>query len=160
MVRFAMQPDSSGCGPTAILNLMKWVGLRYSLRHDYRRLFEGCETDSNGTTIHKFDRVLKDEVRHLMTSRLRRRPTLKMIDDWLKVPERAVILLYYYNKHDGHYTLLTERLKNGKTFVAINDEHQKSVSKLSRENLKKKIRIRRREKYDVPVAWFIKLKLD
>lgn len=154
--RFARQPHDYSCGPTAILNAMKWVGIPASLRCDYNTLVDLCEAEPNGTAIPAFDRVLRENVESHAFVRRKYRPTLREVEKWIKDPACIVALCYWHDNSydsDGHYMLMTEVSNDGKEFNCINDG--KTSMFRDREKIKMYLRNRRRAKNKLPVAWFI-----
>lgn len=157
--RFAKQPHDYSCGPTAILNTMKWVGYPATIKYEYTDLVEMCDADPDGTDIPVFDRVLREHVGQNAWIKRRYRPKFSDVERWIKDPTQIVILCYWHTPSedsDGHYMILTEGVDNGAFFQAVNDGL--SVMLRDRERIKRYIRNRSRASWKLPVAWFIRAK--
>lgn len=64
--RWAFQPDDYSCGPTMIINALKWVGT-YSYRGNIKEISNRLECSSNGSFINQS--VLRDLLGHKYTVR-------------------------------------------------------------------------------------------
>ncbi len=154
MIRYIKQPDNVGCGPTAILNTMKWAGMPYTIVKDYYRLFLECRSD-DGTLPTLFDYALREESRGILSVKKKHKPTAHQIKSWLEHPKQSVVILYWHKTHDGgHYALVTEKVDE--RYIIVNDIKTKEIINL--DKIEKKIKVRRYAKSHVPTAWFLKIK--
>ena len=157
--RFAKQPHYYSCGPTAILNAMKWVGYPAAIKYEYADLVDICNADPNGTNIPVFDRVLREHVGRSAWIKRRYRPKFSDVERWIKDPIQIVILCYWHTSSDysdGHYMILTEGILDGAFFHVVNDGL--SVMLRDRERIKRYVRNRSRASWKLPIAWFIRAK--
>ena len=158
-MRFIRQPTSISCGPTAVLNVLKWAGIEANLSH-FPLLEFSCQTvdfsdpnnfEKNGTTDHDFDRVLRYVTKAFLKVRRNKRPSFKKIIEHLYTGES--IVLSYRWEEDGqfgdHFCFLAG-MKNG-LIVCVNDHnaHDKNP------NLRRKTTIKQWLKKGLPYAWFL-----
>lgn len=156
-VRYIRQPDSYGCGPTAIINALKWAGFRATLKKHYRSLVVRCKAkdpdghEFSGTTPKNFQNALKYTGRNLLKIKHLTHPSLKEISQELNNGKAVVILHFNQNDHgSSHYTLLIGKL--GKDFIAVNAFHGcKTVAQIS----DKIIKTWTRRKENMPMAWVL-----
>lgn len=154
-IRYIKQPDNYGCGPTAILNTLKWAGYRVTLKKHYRALVIKCRSkdpDGNefsGTTVYDFENVLKYVGQKIFDIKFLLRPKIKRIKKELK-KGNAVILLHLNPDHTSHYTLIISN--EGNNFVAVNAfKDSSTVATVSLEILEFWTK---KSKY-MPLAWVI-----
>lgn len=58
MIKFIKQPDLSGCGPTAIVNVGKIFEKKWTLKK-YHQIRSRCKTDREGTSPEQVCKILK-----------------------------------------------------------------------------------------------------
>jgi hypothetical protein len=167
MIRYARQPTKSSCGPTAIINAIKWAGYKCSIKSHHTFLSRLCNTNAeDGTEALDFSRALKKLVvgpgpTHNISIWTRHSPKAKDIVKCIKENDCAAIILYYFkspnksNNVEGHYTLLTDVSIQGE-ITCINDVLDKTVSSISMNDLRSKLSLFRSNKEDHPQVWFIK----
>lgn len=82
-MRFVKQRNGYTCGPIALLNLGKALGLPWTYKSHFKQLVEACQTDKDGTI-----RSLLQRVMHQLFSDYRIvkvcRPTLATIEELVK----------------------------------------------------------------------------
>lgn len=133
--RYARQRDTFSCGPTAIVNAIKWAGYSCPAR-EFKKIFKkrtGC-TRLRGTDPWILEQTLK-RVPELSIQYVLNVPNLRDIDEELK--KGRSVLLRYFHSHGGHYTLIVGRTK--KFYVVVNDSPKKAISYRSRKKMKKLI---------------------
>jgi len=106
MTRYIRQQDEYSCGPHAIINAMKWLGMPATAA-DLPRLKEECHTTVGGGT---WPKDLNIAIRkNIPRVRWIIGPSLPQLDHYLS-QGRAVILGYSYQQDDGvedaHFTLV------------------------------------------------------
>lgn len=127
MARYVKQRDKYSCGPAAIMNVLKWAGVKFSYREKIEVLQEVCGCKPGRGTMHQnFDQALRWavwEVEDALRIRRVRRPKLCQIEKHLKMGG-AVVLNYAWER-DGegsrHYALLIKVSPSGKSFWTVND---------------------------------------
>lgn len=168
MVRYATQPDLWGCGPTAILNVLKWCGSPATLKKDYERLKGAVKWESDcGCTHPDFDKCLREEGRNLFAIRGVSYPTIGGIETHLRKKNCAVVISsIWQNKKTGeevqHVALLIGVSESGKSFTVVNIVKGKTIKLIRRATLLKSLRKRIRDSSayaellaPVPFAWFL-----
>lgn len=141
MIRYCKQQDNFSCGPVAIINAMKWRGMKASMDTHLGVLKKLCGTDKNGTYPDDMGRVLKKfvpGVEHIEA------PPINLVDKYLDLG-KAFIISYAYVKsggeEEGHFAMCIGRTKNH--YIMVNDTYHRNgdmkstISKRSRENMKK-----------------------
>jgi len=118
MTRYLKQRNDFSCGPTTIINAMRWLGIKTS-RNDLRLITKECKTSKDGTWPEDFERVLEKYIpRNMYIDDL----SFMYLNHYLAF-NRAVILSYSYTPddgiEDGHYTLCIGN-KNEK-YIMVND---------------------------------------
>lgn len=136
-MRYAMQNRSYNCGPTVLLNALKWAGYPVSNKKHIKKLEKMvcCNAVTEGTwCIHvQMGLIELDELDIVGVLHL---PRLKDIDRELD-KGRAVVLRYFHEQC-GHFVLITERTK--KYYTVINDSRKKAVSRKSRKRMSKMLK--------------------
>jgi hypothetical protein len=164
-MRYLRQPDRYSCGPTAIINAMKWAGLDATSRDYLPYLQFSCRTidlqnptdaDLNGTMDHDFDRVLRYVGKDVFKIKRRRSPSLPEIIRHLK-RGGAVALSYFWQEsgQEGLHFCFISGMDRG-SFVCVNDHdapNTATIRKRSRKTLKKWLR----KAHDCPTVWFLSL---
>ncbi len=136
MTRYAKQRDSYSCGPTALLNALKWAGKDVSCK-DMPRLKAVCHTEYTpghtlGTWPTKMSSALRYEGREWFSCKHVINPKLRIIDKHLK-DDGSIIMSYFWKlspeykrfwdwgwKYVGHYIFIDHISASGKTFRVIN----------------------------------------
>jgi len=113
MIRYTKQRDRHSCGPTAILNAMKWSGAKLSYRSYIDKLSWLCRRyNRKGIGNSEIDSALRfaGNLRRCdFAVRSVRRPTLAQIEEHL-LGQGAVVLTYLWkgdNKAGRHVALVT-----------------------------------------------------
>lgn len=107
MARYAKQIDHFSCGPTAVINAIKWTGAPVSYRTMRKTVIEACQTQKDGTDPFELDRGVQEIF-----------PSYGIIYRHLRGSCRgfprhvrrggAVIIRFKWPRHDvGHYVLIT-----------------------------------------------------
>lgn len=168
MVRYAQSRSKSDCGPIALLNALKWAGIRCILRRDYKKIFSKtrCNQDGmeSGTFRKNFDAALRYFARGKFSVMRRFWRGIAVMEEFLRDPNHAVITLFIEidaetKKRDvPHLMLITEVSKTGKAFLCVNpiDRNKAAAEWKSR----KKIIDDHRPCMDpyghpTPVLWFL-----
>lgn len=159
---YATQHDYYSCGPVAILNALKWVGVRATMKNMHSELCNMCYTskgDYGGTFPQEIDRVLRIYSRFHDFKVLRlRKIGIKRVTELLLHPNQSIILNYY-----RHYSFWPTT--DGKWYFGINDHRGDShrmirVSAMPRNEFRKYLRKShpdwRPNCYYYPQIWMIK----
>jgi hypothetical protein len=161
-MEYIVQDDAYSCGPTAIINSLKWAGIGVTKEHlDLFRF--SCRTidpefpndwDSNGTTDYDLDRVLRYAGKGKFKVRKRSRPSLPMLIRHLQ-KGGAVVIAYYWKEgsESGHHFAFISGMKKG-CFEVVNDHSGKGAGTLRRPSTLRKWLKRRDES---PICWFIEM---
>jgi hypothetical protein len=164
LAKYIRQPDSYSCGPTAILNALKWAGLDVTLQ-EFPLLQFSCRTvdpDSNdiedhGTLDHDFDRVLRWSGKKVLKVRRRKNPSFK--DIYIHVKSGGAICLGYFwreKKQGGEHFCFISGMRRG-LFHVVNDHTILDFSN-SNDRLRTSKTIKNWMKIktdDCPIAWFL-----
>lgn len=161
-MRYVKQPDSYSCGPTAILNAMKWAGIDATSRNHLPYLQFSCRTidletpddsENHGTLDSDFDRVLRYVGRGIFRVQKKKRPTVELLRRRLKNGE-AIALVYYWEQgaQTGEHFCFIAGLWHG-LFVCINDHGAPTIMLRRASTIKEWLK-----KYeDRPTAWFLSM---
>jgi predicted secreted Zn-dependent protease len=118
MPRYAQQIGRTSCGPTAIANVLKWVGVKLNYKRDRRQLMKDCCcTSLYGTSFARFNYVLRHYAEQVgFTVRRKYKPKLADIDRHLKCGGIAAIC--YEHQYGRHYALIVAG--DGKRYDMVN----------------------------------------
>lgn len=144
------QIGHNGCGPIAILNVLKWAGVPTSYRKHYPKVAQMCEC-IEGTQRSTFEKTLKSLAKGLFSVTAIRGPTLKEFYNMVDCGAAAVLL--YHNGWCGHFCFIPE--VQGKKFICINDDLKKTVCRRSIKEMKRYFRFAYEEGVYFPKVWFI-----
>lgn len=158
MARYVKQPNQYSCGPTAILNALKWAGLDVTLQHhpllEFSCRAEDSDDDEFGILDHDFDRVLRWAGKNVFTVRRSKTPTLEVIREHLKNGGSVCLGYSWTEELGGHYAFIAG-LDRG-LFMVINDhifDKKRRTAKTIQKWLSNKTS-------DAPIAWFLTRKKD
>ncbi len=164
-VRYVKQRDHYSCGPVAIMNVLKWVGVRFNYQERIKVLQEACDcVPTRGTRHAAFDRALRHVVGLLPVDvRVRRvhRPKLSQIEEHLL--SGGIVVLNYRWKTDEegfsrHFVLLTKVSGNGKYFLTANDSTGGPAARVINRATLKKFNLRFQRPDPHYKAWFVSVK--
>lgn len=164
-MRYARQPDKYSCGPTAILNALKWAGEDVSTKEHLPFLQFGCRTidlehphdiDLNGTTDDDFDRVLRYVAKGMFRIRkVNHRSVAKMKAHLAR--GGAICFSYYWAEdgQSGHHFAFIEKLDRGQ-FVIVNDHNAQNEDTVT---IRTSTTLRRwlKKHKESPCVWFLTL---
>lgn len=161
-MRYVRQPDKYSCGPTAIINAVKWAGKKMSLSN-HKKLVKECHTTYEmGTHEIDFSASLKKNLKKIASIKFRKKALYKDVISHLN-NDSAIILLYWkkmqgYTKKnqniEAHYTLVF--LNENKETVYINDSLELTSMILPKSTLRKRLIFMKNDKVNFPCVWFIK----
>lgn len=126
-IRYVSQRDSYSCGPIAIINTLKFLGINITYKAlPYIRMLCNCKINY-GTDEEDIENVLK-----MFGIRFKgiHHPTLKEIDKHIECGG-AILLNYSFGIDIGHYTLCIGRNKTN--YFLVNDMEGKTVSDCHRK---------------------------
>lgn len=161
-MRYVIQPDKISCGPTAIINALKWAGVPTSLQ-DLPKIQFSCKTvnpvdptnvEAAGTYDHDFDRTLRYAGAPVFTVKKKSRPSFKSVKDHL-AGGGAICIGYWWmeeGEENAHFAFI-EGLK-GSRWIVVNDHAStKEPTKLRNEKTVRKWLTTR--KNGCPAVWFL-----
>lgn len=153
MVRYCMQQHLATCGPTAIVNTLKWLGRKATYRSLMPRLCRAKGfTHGYGINSFYFDQLLRKHVRKV---RMRHCPRIGEIREQLWAGH-CVILLYVVNAEWGHYINVIDCSSSGKTFTIVNGFSDCStVCKIRAKKMRWMLRHCGKHGMHYPKAWYI-----
>jgi hypothetical protein len=122
--RWIGQRNGSGCGPVAILNLLKWLGEPIAYAENYPYYSKKMKTSRYGTELRDFVRVLYG-INGIKISP-RNVPDIGVIEEALDNGKAVIMKSAYFNGKDleGHYFLVTQKTEKSFFCVNINRKHQ------------------------------------
>lgn len=138
-MRYVKQRDSYSCGPIALLNILKWSGLRKTYK-DLPILQKECKCN-NGTWPEDLQKAVKKYSN--LKSFSRRKPSILKIDQHLKRHGAVILVCYWSDEWDeeieGHFITIVGC--KDKEYVCLNSHITKTaISYISREELKNMIK--------------------
>lgn len=162
MTRYVRQIRTNSCGPTAIINCVKWAGYRCTIREYHTLISELCECSKDGAPVKRFGLILRMMMGDEFSVWYRRGPTLDVVIKHLRKPNRSIVLAYYYPdvvdgqvvQISGHYTFVF--IDDAGIIRCVNDTG-KTVDVLKRSELR--ARLERRSLFDVDAkadVWFVR----
>lgn len=164
MPRYLKQYDDYSCGPTAILNALKWAGRSVAYRTHYKRAAKGCRVTEGdykdrGTLSIDFDRTIRMLGKKYFSVRKVRSCTIQQLADHLENGGAAVLAhleedLYAGQKSiEGHFSFWFA--SDGLTFTGANDGGPGATITRSREEIVRKIRKRKYAGDNYPEVWLL-----
>ena len=160
-MRYIRQPDEISCGPTAILNALKWGGMPVT-HDDLPKIQFACktvnaydpfDTENAGTYDHDFDRTLRYAGAPLFDVKRKNSFSFKSVKEHL-LSGGAVCIGYYWveNGKEGAHFAFIEKIEKG-YWVTINDHSSSSAVKRRVEKTVRKWLTSR--KMGCPSVWFL-----
>lgn len=123
-MRYMKQRDNYSCGPVAIMNVLKWAGLKFSYGEKIDYISKLCKCKAPGGSYHNhFDKALRNVTDGLLKIQKIKRPKLAQIEEHLKTGG-VVIINYAWKKIDKkgrHYALIADINKSELSMLLIND---------------------------------------
>lgn len=164
MPRYLKQYDNYSCGPTAILNALKWAGVAASYRTHYKRVAKGCkvaegEYKDRGTLSSDLDRTVRALGKAHFTVRKVRSCTIQQLDEHLQNGGAAILAhleeeLYAGQKDiEGHFSFWFH--SDGKSFTGANDGGPDATIVRTRKEMVSKIRKRKHGSDLYPEVWLL-----
>lgn len=163
-MRYIRQPDEISCGPTAILNALKWAGLPVT-HDDLPKIQFACktanaidpnDTENAGTYDHDFDRTLRYAGAPAFKVKRKSNFSFKSVKDHL-LAGGAVCIGYYWEEkgQEGAHFAIIERIEGG-YWITVNDHLSKTAVKRRKEaTVRKWLTLK---KNGCPSVWFLTLK--
>lgn len=102
-MRYLKQQDRFRCGPVALLNALKWQGLRVS-SSGLGDLCELVQCRDSGTYVNRFHRVAKQ-----LGYRWMQHPNVRKIDKALKTGNAVLMFRAGKGQANGHFSLVIDR---------------------------------------------------
>lgn len=148
-IRYVKQRDSYSCGPVAIINILKWLGVEkvtYKLL-PFAQIICNCSTD--GT--HDID--IEKAMKYLEITKKRKiSPSIKEVDKHL-ISGGIILISYVTIFDDGHFSLCVGKHdgKHGPYYRVINSEFGGN-DLIYRKDI---IKMLHRSKLEKSWTWFI-----
>jgi len=154
MIRYTKQNDKYSCGPTAIINVLKWAGYSVPYR-EYKKEFNNrCSCGPRtGTAPWHLDFALNN-TKEVAVKRMMNNPTLSDLNFQLR-KDRAVIIRFGH-PGGGHYALCIK--ETNKFYLTVNYfKNGKAVRYVSKRKMRNDLkRSRLRIGYrDYSVMWAV-----
>ena len=128
MPRYVNQPELYACGPTVVINALKWAGAPATLKHDFSDIAEMCEYDPDeGST----DKAIDETLRFLLCGYAKvRKPRYASVRDIRKHVEKggACVVTISDWVDMCHVFLVTGH--TGKLYVTHNYNHHRNTTLL------------------------------
>jgi hypothetical protein len=166
MPRYLKQYDDYSCGPTAILNALKWAGASVSYRSHYKRVAKYCKVaegdlKDRGTLSPDLDRTLRTLGRRYLTVRKVRSCTIQQLADHLQNGGAAILahvegegtLYAGQDEAEGHFSFWFD--SDGLTFTGANDGGDSATIVRSRKEMIHKIKKRKHAGAMYPEVWLL-----
>lgn len=143
MARYCKQYTNTDCGPTAVLNALKWAGYGLTQKKGYKRLRKKCEWSKGSPT---YLSVLKEVLKGYkkVSVKQKKSPTLESLDSLIDTG-KSFILLYTYKdgkKDSGHFVFGFG--KDTRHYLVHNDTMKNPKKRLTRKKMNKYLRRRTR----------------
>jgi peptidase C39-like protein len=124
-MKYIKQPDNYSCGPTAVINILKWLGKSASLA-DLPKIKRLCGTDITGTHDTYLTLGLVKSIRGIGTWE-GAAPNIRNLRSHLKSGGAAIIGYFYYirGEEHGHYVVCIKYTRAG-NYVLLNEADHKS----------------------------------
>ena len=158
-MRYLSQHDQYSCGPVALMNILRWIGLDIHYRNEIEWFQEitHCREDGilMGTTFGDMTRALK-KFKNLLTYHYLKHP--KMLDLILNLALGRVVILSYRIQPKckraipGHYIVIIE--KKGEKYLCLNTFNGKAKRWIPEKEVERFFEISRQ----YPVMWVINKK--
>jgi len=158
-IRYVKQRRKNLCGPTAILNLMKWIGAQVSWEKDIGMCMSLCNDDV--ATRGMWSWIMDNALKHFPLFKVKKvlhMPKLKEIDEHID-SGRALVMAYLHKggrAQNGHFMLCVGR--TNKYYEVVNGKVRgKALSRISRKTMRKRLTTKRVEAgaFFYPVAWSV-----
>jgi len=124
-IRWISQKNNFSCGPIAILNLLKWIGLSISYKRNYEKLFKSCKCTWKGTHQHVFQKCL-DKINGVVICP-KNLPTIESIEAAIQLGQIVIMKSSYVMEKtvEGHFFIISEMTED--KFFCINIGDQSSL---------------------------------
>lgn len=143
MIRYVKQNDESSCGPVALINTLKWLGLEVSYKsfiHIARHLCKWEDArcrDGGGTEDENLQKALDY---FNINYKVATQPSLKRLNNHLDSGGAAII--GYFNIYSvpgfkmksGHFTLCISR--TSRTYTMVNDRPNNTITKRYKDTMR------------------------
>jgi hypothetical protein len=124
-MRYVSQRDSYSCGSIAVLNTLKWSGMRVTYKSHMKRVNKLCNANISGI----LDRDITTALSHYksLKFRVRRCITMRQLDSHLKKGGCAIIAYEFrlLDEECGHYIFIPG--KKDDNFIIVNDSASKDT---------------------------------
>ena len=151
-MRPVRQRNRYSCGPTAIVNVRKWLGKSASYE-DIKKVSKKTKTARSGTDVSEFHTELK---RCAGQVKKRIQPSISEVNAQLKKGNLVVLFYGWTNKNveGAHFGVFFKKTK--KRYFGWNISRTKTVYRIGPTKMKKYLAC----PHTRDIAWFIKKHLD
>lgn len=154
MIRYYKQKDKLSCGPIALYNTKKWLGIKGSWdkeRCELQTICKCCESN-DGTRPKDLHKAMKMTLPKMIGGQ-HKNPKLFWIDKQLKLG-RAVIIRFFHDlkkegRREGHYILITEQ--TSKTYQVVGLKY--TTQEVHRHEIATYLRLKKGSY--TPIAWAV-----
>lgn len=165
-MRYVRQPAWYSCGPTAIINSVKWAGGHCTIKRDHMSIARLCRSTYDlGTEEKHITLGLCAKLAMLNVSiKMQKRPMLNDVIKHLNKEGAAAVILYWrpgpsfrVDKEDilGHYIFVKK--VNGR-ILSINENMKQTVLEIQKTTLSRRLAWRRKASEHFPHVWFLEKK--
>ncbi len=164
MPRYLKQYDNYSCGPIAILNALKWAGVKATYKTHYPAIAESCrvkEDEDCGTLSSDLDKTLRLFTNKRFTVTKARECSIQRLEAHLANGGAAVLAhletKLYVGQTDveGHFSFWFAVSEDGKSFTGANDGGTGAVIVRPRKEMVEKLRKRKSGVDNYPEAWLL-----
>jgi len=166
MIRYLKQKEKGTCGPVAVINALKWAGLRvtekthkkkiqkltsYNMRHG--RGFQGCFPFDIDYALSYYKSINIQKRRDKIT--FANGNLFEEINYHLD-NDGSLLIRYFWKPGKGHYSLCIGR--TSRTYTLVNDSAEKTVINRSWRTMNKMLQTVNHAvgMEEHPVVWFLK----
>lgn len=132
--RYAAQIRESDCGPIALFNLLKWLGMRVTLREHHSYLCWLCNlADGFGSSDVDISRALSHLKKNNFKFKYNKKPKIKELVSHLVTGGAAIIV--YPNESGLHACFLPSQHDSKKRLLVVNAFIGKTEAFISKKKL-------------------------
>lgn len=130
-VKYSYQRDEYSCGPTALLNIMRWAGQKITKKYLMKKCGGRKRVSKIGTDVCIFNNLLLD-LPGIIVPMIGYKVPLKYLDQHLA--RGGIVAASYMDDECGHYALIVGRTK--KFYLVANALENCAVSRISRKHMR------------------------
>ena len=162
MIRYLRQRDRTTCGPIAVINALKWAGVKATEKTHKKKIqrLTNCRSHGRG-----YNGCFPFDINYALLQ-YKSIKICKVYDGttWISLSEidkhlddgGSVLMRYFWAPGKGHYSICVSRTSKKYTFV--NDSREKTVTFRSRKTMRKMLSTTNSTFcgcQEYPVVWFL-----